>query len=255
MTTSSVTGRWWSPVGQVAGAVISHVDLSPHPPREAEAFSWLDEQERVRAGRFIGAAPRRGFALCRAALRALLCDELGCRNEQLAFGASEHGKPFAIVQGLPARISCNVSHSGKHGLVALAPEGRLGVDVEEFVPHRNLDVLIDTVFTPDERAELASIAASSRDRAFFKLWTVKEALLKALGTGLSLDASSFEVPSALRSGGDSAVFTFPQSPSVQWWVETFDSDDFVAAVAHELIPVPPPIESGLNSRPVTGLAN
>ena len=230
MTTSSVTGRWWSPVGQVGNAAVSHIDLSPHPDREAEAFSWLDEEERARACRFVSAGPRRGFALCRAALRALLCDELRCSNERLAFGATEHGKPFAIVQGLPARIGFNVSHSGKHGLIALAPEGRLGVDVEECVPHRNLDTLIETVFTPDERAELALIEGEDRHRAFFRLWTVKEALVKAEGTGLSLDPSLFEVPPAMRRGARSAVFAFPQTPSVRWRVESFDGDDFVAAV-------------------------
>ena len=236
MTTSSVTGRWWSPLGQVAGAAVSHVALSPHPAREAEAFSWLDESERERARRFISAGPRRSFALCRAALRALLCDELRCSNEQLTFGVSEHGKPFALVQGLPVDITFNVSHSGNHGLIALAPEGRLGVDVEECAPHRNLDILIETVFTPDEQAELASIEGEDRPHAFFRLWTVKEALVKAEGTGLSLDPSLFEVPPAMRRGASSAVFAFPRTPSVRWRVERFDGGDFVAAVAHETDP-------------------
>lgn len=255
MTTSSATGGWWSPVGQVAGAVVSHIDLSPHPDWEAEAFSWLDEQEQARADRFTDVGPLRRFALCRAALRALLCHELGCRNEQLAFGASEHGKPFAIVQGLPARISFNVSHSGKHGLVALAPEGRLGVDVEECIPHRNLDTLIETVFTPGEQAELASITGSDRHRAFFRLWTVKEALVKALGTGFSLDVSTFEVPSAIRYGAPSAVFSFPRVPSAQWRVESFDNEGYVAATVHELTPASPPPGPALDRPPSADSAN
>ncbi len=254
MATSSVTGHWWSSIGQVGSAVVSHVDLSPHPAREAEAFSWLDEQERARASRFTNPGPRRRFTLCRAALRALLSHDLGCCNEQLAFGASEHEKPFAIVQGLPACISFNVSHSGEHGLVALAPEGRLGVDVEECTPHRNVDILIDAVFTPAEQADLASTTGSDRHRAFFKLWTVKEALVKALGTGLSLDASSFEVPPAMRRGANSAIFTFPQAPSDRWFVHGFENKDFVAAIAHELSPATSLAGSDLNAHPLTGLA-
>ena len=140
------------------------------------------------------------------------------------------------MQGLPVDINFNVSHSGNHGLIALAPEGRLGVDVEECTPHRNLDTLIETVFTPDEQAELALIEGEERPRAFFRLWTVKEALVKAEGTGLSLDPSLFEVPPAMRRGASSAVFAFPRTPSVRWRVERFDGDDFVAAIAHELDP-------------------
>ena len=254
MPTSSVTGHWWSAIGQVGSAVVSYVDLSPHPAREAEAFSWLDEQEQARASRFTNAGARRRFILCRAALRALLSHDLGCSNEQLAFGASEHAKPFAIVQGLPALVSFNVSHSGKHGLVALAPEGRLGIDVEECAPYRNVDIIIDAVLTPAEQADLALATGSDRHRAFFKIWTVKEALVKALGTGLTLDASSFEVPPAMRRGANSVIFAFPHAPSDRWLVHGFENKDFVAAIAHELSPASSLTGPDLNARPLTGLA-
>ena len=73
----------------------------------------------------------------------LLCTELDCRNDHLSFGVSEHGKPFARIRGLEAPISFNVSHSGVHGLIAVSPRGRIGVDVEEPTSRRNLDLLIE----------------------------------------------------------------------------------------------------------------
>lgn len=236
MTTYSVTEHLWSAVGRVGHSDVLHIDLSPHPAREAEALLWLDEQERRRADRFTHPGPRRRFTLCRAALRALLCESLGCSNEELSFKVSEHEKPYAVVRGLPATISFNVSHSGKHGLVALAAAGRVGVDVEECTPHRNLDLLVDAVFTPAEQAFIALKAGTGSHRAFFKLWTVKEALLKALGTGFSLDASTFEVPIAIRRGASAAIFTFPHAPSEQWRVGSFGSEGYVAAVAHDFDP-------------------
>ena len=83
--------------------------------------------------------------------------QLGCRNEQLAFGASDHGKPYAVVQGVVDPVSFNVSHSGAHGLIAVAAAGRLGVDVEERRTPRDLDGLISSVMGPDEQAELALV--------------------------------------------------------------------------------------------------
>ena len=178
-------------------------------------------------------APRHRFTLCRAALRSVLCRELDCRNEHLAFRTSKHGKPYAIVRGRRAPISFNVSHSGAHGLIALAPGGQVGIDVEERVPHRNLDELIDAVFGPNEKHELS--AASSRDRLhlFFRLWTMKEALSKAHGMGLSLDVSRFEIPQDMRAGATSGSVRFADMPVAGWRLEDIGTDRFAAAVAYE----------------------
>ena len=77
--------------------------------REANALAWLNEKEQSRWQHYRHAGPRRRFALCRAALRAILCSQLGCRNEQLAFGISDHGEPYAVVNGIPAAINFHVS--------------------------------------------------------------------------------------------------------------------------------------------------
>ena len=164
--------------------------MRPGPAREREAFAWLDREERSVWRKYLP-GPRRRFSLCRAALRAMLCGRLGCRNEQLSFALSEYEKPFALVEGARAPVSFNVSHSGNHGLIALAAEGRLGIDVEEPVDKRNLDGLIEMVMGPDERAQLASLRGIERLRLFYRIWTCKEALIKALGTGFSTDISKF----------------------------------------------------------------
>ena len=161
----------------------------------------------------------------------MLCRELGCSNEHLAFRASEHGKPHAIVRGRSVPIGFNVSHSGTHGLIALAPGGQVGIDVEERVPHRNLDELIEAVFGPNEKHEWS--AASDRDRLhlFFRLWTMKEALSKAHGMGLSLDVSRFEIPPDIRAGATSGSVRLAAMPG--WRLEDISTDRFAAAVAYQ----------------------
>ena len=178
-------------------------------------------------------SPKRRFTLCRAALRSVVCRELDCRNEHLSFQASDHGKPFALVHGRPAPINFNVSHSGLHGLIALAPGGRIGVDVEERVPHPNLAELIAAVFGPNEQRELAQAHGPDRLHMFFSLWTMKEALSKAHGTGLSLDVSRFEIPQDMRAGAMSGSFRFAQMPDVVWRLENISNDRFAAAVARD----------------------
>ena len=229
---------WWRPFRKTGNTAIIHVDLSPHAIREQDALVWLDQKEQARWRRYRHPRSQREFGLCRAALRATLCSQLGCNNDELAFDTSSYGKPFALVSGTPAPISFNVSHSGRHGLIAFAPEGRIGIDVEERATRHDLDGEIQTVFAPGERAELASASGDQKAHLFFSLWTMKEALIKALGVGFSLDISRFEIPPAMRHGVSTSIFRFPQIPEVGWWLENLGNASFAAAIAYELDPDP-----------------
>ena len=213
---------------------VLHVDLAPAPDREWAALACLDEGELLRWSRFEYSGPRRQFVLTRAALRAVLCKQLACRNDELAFGVSPHGKPFAKVRDQRADISFSVSHGGWHGLIALAPEGRLGVDIEERVERRRLDLLIDAVLGAEERAEVTSARGSEQRHLFFRLWTMKEALMKAHGSGMKLDATTFEIPRAMRRTDARGTLVLPQLPDVTWRLDDLGEERFAAAIAHEV---------------------
>ena len=220
----------------VPNAEVYHVALTPHALREASSEAWLDRSELARAERFLYPGPRRRYVLLRASIRALLCDRLACANGDLSFASAEHGKPYAVVSGAPADIQFNLSDSGAHGLIAIAPAGRVGIDVEERLDTRDIDGLAETVFGREEQAHVGAARGRERERRFYRLWTVKEALLKALGTGLYLDVAGFQVPSALLRGEAEAVFRFPHLPEARWRVEDLGTDDFAAAIAHEIVP-------------------
>ena len=160
---SSAVGRWWRPFRAVAGAAVFHVDLAPHAAHEAEAFAWLSPDEQARSRRFLHAGPRRRFALSRAALRAVLCQRLACNSKRLTFGTSSYGKPFAEVDRMPHPISFNVTHSRGHGLIAVAPAGRLGVDIEERVSRGDLDDLTAAMLGPNEKREFALLRGESKN--------------------------------------------------------------------------------------------
>ena len=233
-----VSGDWWSAYRKSGAVQVWHVDLRHNASREAEAFGQLSSEEQARWRRFLYRASRRRYALCRAALRTLLCGHLGCRSEKLEFQASSHGKPFALVEGRPAPVSFNVSHSGDHGLIAIAPRGRLGVDVEERRTRHDLDGPIAEVLDPSERAELATASGERKVHLFFFFWTIKEALIKALGTGHSIDVAQVQVPLVMRDGESRGVFRFQHLPEVEWRVDDLGNEDFAGAIAHEIVPEP-----------------
>ena len=226
--------KWWIPWREVDGVAILHVDLSPDAECEAFAFSLLDEEEKARCRRFVVERPRRHFALCRAALRINLAERLSCSNRELSFDYLEHGKPIAKVNGRRAPHGFNVSHSGRHGLIAFAEHEWLGVDLEERIPKRDLDGIGAKVYGPMEREMLGAAAGAQKVHLFFRLWSMKEALIKALGTGFSLNPSRFEVPKAMLHGVRSSDFRFPHAPADNWRLHDLGEPRFAAAVAYRL---------------------
>lgn len=232
---ASAARSWWSFFCKAGSVTVIHVDLTPNTSSEESSLLWLNEEEQARCRQFPLPGPRRRFALCRAALRAILCRQLGCSNERLSFGSSDYGKPFALLGEEPAAISFNLSHCERHGLIALVPHGRLGVDVEERVPRRDFDELSEAVLGPHEQSALACVHGRDKVQLFFRLWTIKEALIKALGLGFTLDVSQFEVPPALHQGR-MGIFRFPKLPGIRWRVEYIGNENFSAAIAHELLP-------------------
>ena len=231
---ASASRPWWRPYRICGRVTVVHVDLGSDRVREETALEWLDAEERERWARYPYSGPQRQFLLSRAALRGVLCELLGCGNDVLSFPTSEDGKPSALIEGRPAPISFNVSHSGRHGLIASAPSGRLGVDVEELVPRRNLDLLMDGVLGEEERREIAALDGREQVRSFFRLWTMKEAVLKAHGRGLLEDATVFQIPEAVRGGARKGRLELPQAPGVMWEVEDIGGEHFAAALAHDV---------------------
>ena len=230
--------RWWRSFRSSGPVEVFRVDLTPHSGREAAAWSLLDAAERRRCRRFLYPAPRRQFVLSRAALRAVLCVGLGCDNGELAFEFSRYGKPIPLVGGDRVTMHCNISHSGSHGLVALSHRGRVGVDVEERRPRKNLEELVETVFGPEEQALLTRLQGRRWLDTFLLFWTGKEALAKAWGMGLRTDFSTFQVPPEMLRGERTGLFRCPRITNATWRLEDIGCDELAAAVAYEEDPGP-----------------
>ena len=140
-----------------------------------------------------------------------------------AFKQGEHGKPYVAAAEFP---HFNVSHSGHHVAFAFCHEQELGVDIERVSLRRSHSALVlaRRFFATEETAALAQLNDAACERAFLHLWTCKEALLKALGHGLSfgLDRLRFALggdgePKSLLSIADAA------GNPADWQIHRFDA--------------------------------
>lgn len=163
--------------------------LSPErdPCLDSELAALLSPLERERCERLPGDHAVRA-TLARALLRTELATALDVEPASLAFVAGVHGKPDVLDP--PRPIAFNLSHSGDWTLLAwhTAPCATpLGVDIEQRAPgERDVMRLARRYFSHPEQDALAAQAGdAAREALFYRLWTLKEAWVKAHGLALA----------------------------------------------------------------------
>lgn len=192
----------------------------------------LDKGEAARMGRFVHARNRIEFAAAHGLTRLALGQALSVPPASLTFVDGPNGKPSVQQNGRPASVSFNLSHAdGMVGVAVLAqPDVPVGFDLERFDRRIELEIA-DRYFRPEEVSWLMGLVPSERPRGFLRLWTLKEALIKATGEGLSreLDSFWFDVfPPRLH-------FVSGDEPEEHWHFEQRVVDDaFVAAAGLRL---------------------
>ncbi|MDO3410485.1 4'-phosphopantetheinyl transferase superfamily protein [Saccharibacillus sp. CPCC 101409] len=160
------------------------VSIEDFPEPLFEQFSLLSSDDRI-AG-FRRKRDRIRTLVGEMLVRYAAADYRRLPVEEIAFEREERGKPF--LAGGAAGFHFNISHSGSWVAAAFARSG-IGVDVER---HTSIDPDIAKRFFADQEWKYVfSHPAGEREKAFFKIWTLKESYIKALGGGLSIPLDSF----------------------------------------------------------------
>ncbi len=163
----------------------------------------LSEDEVRRAGAFRFERDRRRYRVGRGALRRLLARYTGGDPAELVIEADAFGKPRLRDAGGAVRF--NLAHSGERVLYAVSADRELGVDLEAVAHEPRLPECAATITTADERRRIDSLDPAARSRALLRLWTAKEAFLKAIGTGLQIAPDRIEVPVSVMDGSADPV--------------------------------------------------
>jgi 4'-phosphopantetheinyl transferase len=200
-----VTVVWWA---------------APVAPANARGLvALLDDHEHERLDRFRRPADQARYLAAHALVRLVLADAVGAPAAALVFDrtcrcGAQHGKPV-----LPGGPGFSLTHAGDLVGVAVHPGGDVGLDVEQVRELGDLQAMAAHVCSPRESAADAE--------TFFTLWTRKEALLKAVGTGLATPMSAITLGAAgvLAWAGEDA----PREPL--WLADLHPGEGYHAAVA------------------------
>ncbi|WP_347332219.1 4'-phosphopantetheinyl transferase family protein [Marinimicrobium locisalis] len=188
--------------------------------------AWLSDEEHQRVDAFSRRALQDSQLITRAALRASLSqysDSVPPKAWQ--FERSARGKPRLSDQSPMNELSFNLSHSGDWLAIGVTVDNDIGVDLQHRQHQASLCELAQRFFSAEEAETLASLPEARQAEHFFRLWTLKEAYLKARGLGIAngLDKARFHID---NNGLISAEFdsALEDDPS-RWQFHHYELDD------------------------------
>ncbi len=191
---------------------------------ENDLLSLLNEEEKARAQRFHFAHHRTRFIIARATLRKLLSLYLNIPASDIKFSYTEHEKPMLL---FPANthLQFNLSHSKNIAVYAFTYHYPVGIDIEK-IKTDYPQAVAERFFNPSEIHALNTLPSTEKLRAFYRLWSRKEAFIKAIGKGIAhLSLSSFAV------SAEPTVETLHYDDQTWTLASLHISDDYETAVA------------------------
>jgi 4'-phosphopantetheinyl transferase len=156
--------------------------------------------------------------IVKALVRLLLSEYTGVAPAHVRFAVTTFGKPVLSIAG-GEQLRFNITHAGDAAAVAFSTGSEVGVDIEKVRAEAKIIDIIDYTFTEEEKAFLYGADEKKRVDWFFSLWSKKEALIKAVGGSMAIDADRTSVLSTPDNTGWSTAAL--QNKSTDWYLYEF----------------------------------
>jgi 4'-phosphopantetheinyl transferase len=191
----------------------------------------LSNDENARADRFVFESDRLRFVASHGRLRIILGAYCVTQPRDLVFDSGSHGKPF--LKEPPVRIQFNLSHSGSRAALVVTRNMRCGIDIEKIRPEISDQAIAARFFCSRENEWLQSVPSDKRIEGFFRLWSVKESILKADGKGMSIPLADVDTSDILTRISPFISLPDGEEELSLWVGELHATEGYTAAVALE----------------------
>lgn len=153
----------------------------------------LSPQEQTRAHRIVFEKHRQHFILAKAWSRSVLCSYLDKEHCDVPLTVDARGKPHIVATENHADLRFSLSHCDRFAMLAVSVKQNVGVDIEFPISNDLEHTVIERILTSYELAYIHDLAPRARAIAITEIWTRKEAIAKAIGTGLTSQVFSCTV--------------------------------------------------------------
>ncbi len=202
--------------------------LPVQPGLLAELGVYLDERDRERAARFRFDEDRARFTVGRALARRHLGAQLGMDPKALAFSYTAEGQPLLAAD---ASVRFSITHTKEIVAVAATAGARVGIDVEYDRVKLEPADLAARILSPADLGAFLALPEAEQRPAFLRVWTRKEAYLKARGEGIAGGLREVAVPLAAMATSSLVDSRFP-GEAASWILHMLElPDDYTGCVA------------------------
>jgi 4'-phosphopantetheinyl transferase len=171
---------WWSYLDQPAEVT-------------DKCYEILSEPQRARISRYKTVQLRNRQTVSDGSLTSPVGGYLNEDPGHIELQFAKFGKPFLVRSAGGINLQFSVSHSSQIGVYAFARDRLIGVDVEEMVPRADWEGVLAMYLSEYERVWFSRLASPRKPEMSYRLWTIKEAYLKAVRIGLSISPADIEV--------------------------------------------------------------
>jgi phosphopantetheinyl transferase len=190
----SATDGWLAavPVAGLSGEVAVAAFSDRGSLGDDELLPQVSEDERRFAATLANGAVRRQFLLRRGFQRRFVAGMIDWRDEPSAIPMRREPdrRPLCLVAPL---LWLSFSSSGDIAIAAASRQEQVGIDIEKLRPVSHMLELAGRFLQPNEADYLSGLPEARRADAFMRLWTIKEASLKAVGHGLGYGLDKFAI--------------------------------------------------------------
>lgn len=167
----------------------------------------------------------------RAHLRRILSLYTESDPSRISFEYGKNSKPALSEH---PKLSFNLSHSKNMGLITVAYSRRIGIDVEHLETERPFSKIAERFLTKNENDFINGHTEQQRSSAFYRIWTLNEAYLKALGTGLTISSNDFSIVPDNDRGRFLQDTKVAVDLTQKWMFETIKANDsYLGALCFE----------------------
>ncbi len=156
-------------------------------PTQAEAEELLPEAEYLSTQKFVTEALKNNAILTKILTRKILAKYLGLHAKAIPIIRAEFEKPHLAPPY--QNFQFNLSHTKTYFALAITKDTPIGIDIESMSKKTDILAISKRFFHPEEHEQV--LKADNQEDCFYRIWTQKEALVKAIGSGISFGLENF----------------------------------------------------------------
>jgi len=199
----------------------------------------ISSEEQRTASSLRNSADTRNYIIRHGVLRIILGNYTNEEPEKISLFTRKNGKPQLDPHGSNSDISFNLSHTKEMVLIGISHKHQIGVDIVKLDPFFQYHDIAEYILTPPEKEVIQRVEHALRYQVFFRIWALKEAILKATGGTLAMMKNT-DISACIEdvfSSSDSSVKYHDTCPPFLLWEYNIRPGHYGAIAAESENPV------------------